>query len=479
MSERNLREVFILRYLTHPVIHPNIIRIDAVSFVRPPESYNIKAALELAERELEIRDLDTIAKRKRIFYQLFRAITYCHSKHIVHNDLKLPNILYFSNKGKPLVKISDFGLSTVYFRINTGKPTDTTLWYKSPEALKGETDYDERIDVWALGMLLFGAISGRPNLINGLASSTDNATMLTNIKWALENNKHNLRENLDGLTTDPEERQVVLNTLEYDFIGDNAYKNRYTAAQVLAMPYFDSVRDEIDREIPAPPILMDTCSNFMLREEIKINAANEMRSFLNFLTAVDVFLHERERPKNMDFLYAFTIFNLFRKDEVRKLVSETFDYPSVSNFIFIMGCLNIVTYITEEGSEIFISQVMSRLNDSTFNRLKPGVYNRGNVVKEMMVKILTIMDCDVIFPTTGIFLYQYLRDMNLLSQLNKCLKLAVELREHGYTLDDSVLAQLVIEYFNKDVRLECFSERILSREEEKMIGAIAVKSNIF
>ncbi|EER03177.1 serine/threonine protein kinase, putative, partial [Perkinsus marinus ATCC 50983] len=48
---------------------------------------------------------------RRIFNQLAKAVHYCHSKRVVHRDLKLENILMDEHN---CCKIVDFGLAVSF-----------------------------------------------------------------------------------------------------------------------------------------------------------------------------------------------------------------------------------------------------------------------------------------------------------------------------------------------------------------------------
>ncbi|XP_014772435.1 eukaryotic translation initiation factor 2-alpha kinase 3 isoform X2 [Octopus bimaculoides] len=110
------------------------------------------------------------------FDQIVEAVDYVHKKGVLHRDLKPSNIL-FSKDG--LIKVGDFGLATAMTNFleseakvtdNMKETTDTdeyvnvsykrhtggvgTQIYMSPELINGK-DYNEKVDIFALGMILF------------------------------------------------------------------------------------------------------------------------------------------------------------------------------------------------------------------------------------------------------------------------------------------------------------------------------------
>ena len=103
----------------------------------------------------------------RYAVQIADALAHAHERGIVHRDLKSANV-FVTAEGR--VKVLDFGLAK---RVIDGpeEPTRTlepitdagsvagTLWYMSPEVLRGEPA-DARSDLWALGVMLYEAVTG-------------------------------------------------------------------------------------------------------------------------------------------------------------------------------------------------------------------------------------------------------------------------------------------------------------------------------
>lgn len=91
--------------------------------------------------------------------QLTRAISHCHHHGICHRDVKLQNILLESASKEAQIKLVDFG-NGARFRNNLPltKVVGTT-YTAAPEVFKEH--YDERCDVWSLGVVTYILLSGR------------------------------------------------------------------------------------------------------------------------------------------------------------------------------------------------------------------------------------------------------------------------------------------------------------------------------
>ncbi len=112
----------------------------------------------------------TTRQRLELFEEVCEAVAHAHQKGIIHRDLKPSNIMVTLHGEKPVPKLIDFGIA----KATPGRLTDRTLFtrfeqfvgtpaYMSPEqvGLSG-LDVDTRSDIYALGVLLYELLTGKP-----------------------------------------------------------------------------------------------------------------------------------------------------------------------------------------------------------------------------------------------------------------------------------------------------------------------------
>lgn len=99
--------------------------------------------------------------------QLAAALAASHEKGVIHRDLKPENIFIIPDAAAPLgerVKLLDFGIAK-FLDGPTRKTTIGTILgtplYMSPEQCEGSQDLDAKVDVYALGVLLYEMLSGQ------------------------------------------------------------------------------------------------------------------------------------------------------------------------------------------------------------------------------------------------------------------------------------------------------------------------------
>lgn len=155
MKEHVAHEIEILKTLgTHPNIAPLYEVIDS-----PTDTYLVLENIgggELYDYLAEQGRLEEDEAR-RLFQQLINGIDYCHSKDIVHRDLKLDNLLLDSHGN---LKVADFGLSKHALKDNMLRTTCGTNHYIAPEILSRHPYHGPEVDVWSCGVILYALVCG-------------------------------------------------------------------------------------------------------------------------------------------------------------------------------------------------------------------------------------------------------------------------------------------------------------------------------
>ena len=95
-----------------------------------------------------------------IFKQLLTALDHAHKGGVIHRDIKPGNVMLAEGD---VVKVTDFGLAKIQ---KTNVSTVTmgtagTLYYMSPEQIRGLGQVDARGDIYSAGMALYECLTGR------------------------------------------------------------------------------------------------------------------------------------------------------------------------------------------------------------------------------------------------------------------------------------------------------------------------------
>ncbi|KJE96777.1 CMGC/CDK protein kinase, variant [Capsaspora owczarzaki ATCC 30864] len=153
-----LREISLLKELRHA----NIVALLDVAHTRE----RLTLIFEHLDCDLK-QHMDACGKNlapanvQLILYQVLRGIAYCHSKSILHRDLKPQNLLL--NRATGDVKLADFGLARAFgIPVKAFSHEVVTLWYRPPDVLMGSQVYSTSIDMWSIGCIFGEMTTGRP-----------------------------------------------------------------------------------------------------------------------------------------------------------------------------------------------------------------------------------------------------------------------------------------------------------------------------
>jgi serine/threonine-protein kinase len=145
--------------------HPGLVRIETFGTT---EGGQLFLAMELLDGEtlgarlkrlgrLEARDLGPVVAG------ICAALAFAHARGVIHRDLKPENVfLALLPCGDERVKVLDFGISKVFGAerlTQTGELLGTPR-YMAPEQLSADHDLDARVDIYALGVMLYECLTG-------------------------------------------------------------------------------------------------------------------------------------------------------------------------------------------------------------------------------------------------------------------------------------------------------------------------------
>ena len=156
--ERFKREYEILNQFRHPGIVRNL-------------SYGkFRGTLYIAMECIQGMTLDTILEQRgalpwrevvALGIQICQALQYAHERGVVHRDLK-PSNLMVSEESK--VKLTDFGIAKDLDKTALTAPGRTlgTAAYMAPEQIRGAQAVSHKTDLYALGVVLYKMLTGKP-----------------------------------------------------------------------------------------------------------------------------------------------------------------------------------------------------------------------------------------------------------------------------------------------------------------------------
>ncbi|MHB1456421.1 MAG: protein kinase domain-containing protein [Armatimonadota bacterium] len=207
--------------------HPNIVTIYEVGEDRGKHFI----AMEFLEGQtlrtiLDIEKTFSIERAASIALQVCDALSYAHSKGVVHRDIKPDNIQILPGNR---VKITDFGIARIMEEpsITIDGQVFGTPSYMSPEQVAGKP-LDPRSDLFSLGVVLYEMLVGRKPFVGDTVVTITYNIMNQDIILPPGIPAHFERVLRRSLAKDPAQRYQSASEMAYD-LNPDIYKNVFAS----------------------------------------------------------------------------------------------------------------------------------------------------------------------------------------------------------------------------------------------------------
>lgn len=223
LDERLIREAHAYAKLEG---HPNVVQVIAVG--RKPSTGVVFIAMQLVGNgkvSLKIRNGPLpIDECVSVVVAITCGVGFAHKRGVIHRDLKPDNIL-FDTDGT--VKVADFGLAKI---VNWQERKQLTVLgdvfgtpcYMAPEQYDPNHEVDLKVDIWAIGCILYEILTGTRPFLGDVFSIRDKVlkekpVLLTTLRPEIHPELQRIC--LKCLEKNPEDRHqsatVLLGELEY------------------------------------------------------------------------------------------------------------------------------------------------------------------------------------------------------------------------------------------------------------------------
>lgn len=339
-QQSTIREIAILSSLQHP----NIVKVKKYQTMKK----SLIMVMEKAKGDLH-QVCQNITKQQRpyIIWQLLNAVNYIHSFNVSHRDIKPSNILIFNEFD---IKLCDFGLAKPGFLSGATHTKEVvSIWYRSPEIILDEGNYDCSVDIWSIGTILLeiifkdkfplmadteiGLLLKIFNLLGTPTEKTyDGVSKTKHWKKIFPNFRGNIDKILLKTNVTEDEVDLLKKMLSWK-------PTRITASEALSHPYFHEILPFVtERYCINESKLIEDVTNYNIQDSIQ-----QCQNFYYYKTILFSWLWDIKTELKMLNTTLLTSYRLFTKYAHENNIKK-------DNIQLIgIACFMVATYLLEEG----------------------------------------------------------------------------------------------------------------------------------